>query len=497
MSDVQYRRKVIPYAISLLWRAGDGGAAGPAPETYPLFLQQRALNALYDHYRLTPDQGILGFLLGNLYECPESGIRYTVIDLVMRLSAQIYADKTTLVISRVWDKMQEELAKSGGSLLGWYHSHPPAGIELPRGDVETHLQYFAEPWQVALVLGTDDSGPLAGFFRPAPDAVQAPAVLPFYEILDPRAVTQEGKKKSSVRWKNYKPHKPPVLKKPQSAGAASAAAPPAPETEVITPQATATIPRMQPAPKVEPPPVALPAVEPAPVRTTPAPQPSRVAADERAVAPAAPVRRPLRPLQPKRFSLAEAARGPAAKKKKGRGALFGALTVVLLAGASAGYWFGVKPRLAARAQLPEPPAAAAPESTMAAALESAPVARDTAGDAAPATTPQAQPEVSRPSSTAPPETPPVTARLDQLSDTLGRLVRNYQDRARLFDTRQMDCAGLSRGLVAVESIWIAYNTERKALPVPLDAQRAARDQTLYSAVDSVESHFDRSQCDRP
>ena len=84
-----------------------------------------------------------------------------------------------------------------------------------------------------------------------------------------------------------------------------------------------------------------------------------------------------------------------------------------------------------------------------------------------------------------------------MSDTLGRLVRNYQERAQLFDTQQLDCAGLSRGLVSVESIWIAYNAERKALPIPLDADRAARDQTLYGAVDTVESHFDRSQCDRP
>ena len=89
------------------------------------------------------------------------------------------------------------------------------------------------------------------------------------------------------------------------------------------------------------------------------------------------------------------------------------------------------------------------------------------------------------------------ARLDQLSDTLTRLVGNYQERARMFETRQIDCSGLSRGLVAVESIWISYNAQRRTLTAPLDADRAGRDQALYTAVDSVESHFDRSQCDRP
>jgi hypothetical protein len=169
--------------------------------------------------------------------------------------------------------------------------------------------------------------------------------------------------------------------------------------------------------------------------------------------------------------------------------------VLLLGGAGAGYWFLLRPRLAARAQ---PPAAGPTDSTGGAT----PATRDTAAPApppapppAPASAPAAVPTQVPPP--APTGAPLPTAQLDQLSDTLARLVRNYQDRARLFDTKQIDCPGLSRGLVAVETIWISYNAERKALTIPLDADRAARDQNLYGAVDSVESHFERSQCDRP
>lgn len=490
MNDVQYRRKIIPYSISILWRAGDAGAADA--ESYPLFLQQRALTALHDHFRATPDQGVLGFLLGNLYECPETGTRYAVIDLVMRLSAQIYADKTTLVVSRVWDKMQEELTKSGGRLLGWYHSHPPDGVGLPAGDVETHLQYFADPWQVALVLGSDQAGPAAGFFRPGRSIIESPAILPFYEILDPRSVTPEGKKKSSVRWKNYRAHKPPALRKPQAAAPAAPApaAPPAPATDVVIPQSTVAMPRYEappppaPAPKPpSPPPPPLPAPRvaappPAPREVRPPPPP-----------PARPSRA-HRHSQPKRFSL-----DAAPPSGGGRGALYAVLAVLLLGGAGAGYWFVLRPRLAARAQ----PAAGPADSTGNAAA----VTRDTAASSAPPPAPPPAP-ASAPAA-APTRVPPPapsgaplpTAQLDQLSDTLARLVRNYQDRARLFDTKQMDCPGLSRGLVAVETIWISYNAERKALTIPLDADRATRDQNLYGAVDSVESHFERSQCDRP
>lgn len=506
-ADVQYRRKVIPYSISILWRATDGGAADLAKD-HPLFLQQRAITALHDHFRSAPEQGILGFLLGNLYECPETHTRYAVIDLVMRLSAQIYADKTTLVVSRVWEKMQEEVTKSGGRLLGWYHSHPPTGIELPAGDVETHQQYFSDPWQVALVLGQDEHGTTAGFFRPTRDTAHSPppAVLPFYEILDPRAVTPDGKKKSSVRWKNYRPHKPPVVGKPQAAGAA--APPAAAMTGVILPAATTAMPKMQPP--------AAPAPLPAPrIEAPPPPPPPEAAIFARAEpGSAAPERSrqssfstpaPARPRRsaPKRFSLGEPPSGRGSTGRGGGGAVVAVVVVIVLAGAAAGYWFVGRPWLAARsaraaaqvadstrpdrpASEPEAPAAGIPPTVVAESVVQAVVP--------PAITAPLSPP---PAVTTRPGPPSVTARLDQLSDTLARLARNYQDRARLFDARQLDCAGLSRGLVDVESVWISYNAERKALTVPLDADRAARDQTLYSVVDLVESHFDRSQCTRP
>jgi hypothetical protein len=89
------------------------------------------------------------------------------------------------------------------------------------------------------------------------------------------------------------------------------------------------------------------------------------------------------------------------------------------------------------------------------------------------------------------------ARFDQLSDGLSRGVRFYNDRAVLFANRQIDCAALARGLVVIEDLWIAYNAERKRRIALFDARRAARDQNVYAAVDSVESQFEQSGCQRP
>jgi hypothetical protein len=89
------------------------------------------------------------------------------------------------------------------------------------------------------------------------------------------------------------------------------------------------------------------------------------------------------------------------------------------------------------------------------------------------------------------------ARIDRLSDSLSRTVRNFQDRARLFASGQMDCAGLATGLVSVENLWIVYSTERRARVASFDSPRLTKDQSLYAAVDSVSRRFDNSGCPRP
>jgi hypothetical protein len=90
-----------------------------------------------------------------------------------------------------------------------------------------------------------------------------------------------------------------------------------------------------------------------------------------------------------------------------------------------------------------------------------------------------------------PSTAPSDAavRLDQMGDSLTRAVR-------AFARSQLACTDLARSLAAVENRWIAYNKARRGSGA-LDATRAARDQTLYAGVDSVEHRFEQSGCPRP
>ena len=100
-------RKPIPLARSILWSPtaapGTVGAGRPGNIPFPVFLAQSALAAIREHLATAPapGQGILGFLVGDLCECPDTSVAYLIIDAALRLSQPIYGDRTTDVATRI------------------------------------------------------------------------------------------------------------------------------------------------------------------------------------------------------------------------------------------------------------------------------------------------------------------------------------------------------------------------------------------------------------
>jgi len=113
--------------------------------------------------------------------------------------------------------------------------------------------------------------------------------------------------------------------------------------------------------------------------------------------------------------------------------------------------------------------------------------------------------ITQPAQPAQPAPPPLPAprptaqkpKLDVVADSVARALRGYQGQADLFAQRRLDCAGLARELAAVESRWLSYSAERRAVRAALDPARAATERSLYAGVDSVERGFDRTGCPRP
>jgi proteasome lid subunit RPN8/RPN11 len=475
----------MPMDRAILWnpvkKEGAGRPSGRSP--YPVFFQQEAVVALQDHLKASPEQAIFGFLIGTLFRDPETGVLYAVIDKTLRLNQAIYGDKTEIVVARLWDRMQEQLARAAGRLLGWYHSHPGHELALTTHDVETHVKFFAEPWQVAVLVAAEVEGVIGGFFRAGSSAAWAETPMAFYELLQPDSIRADGKKRSFVTWKNYKAYNP-VSPKPAAKAAPAPPPPPPPpppqpahdlpfirtsaddeaapaRPPKTRPAAPVFVPDEPPRPAPPPPPRASP---PPPPRPSPAPPPRE--------APRAPRRAPA-----PSFRLLDQ-KGPAPRRRSRRGLWFTLLALLLIGGggAAAGYWY----------YFVRQPGAPLPFG-----LDSLPFGLGRRKPPPPTTPPPA----SRPAPA--PRADTTFVRFDRLSDTLSSAVRNYHDRAALFANRQIDCAALARGLVAIENLWINYNAERSARMASFDARRAARDQGLYAGVDSVEGQFEKSKCPRP
>src|SRR2546429_3677863 len=113
-------------------------------------------------------------------------------------------------------------------------------------------QYFGEPWQVALLLGTDPEEPAAGFFRAGPDEAWTSTPMAFYELLGPESIRPDGKKRSFVTWKNHRAYNPVT---PSAAATLRTPAAKPPSEPKFTPAAA----KPQPPPPPPPPPPAPPA----------------------------------------------------------------------------------------------------------------------------------------------------------------------------------------------------------------------------------------------
>jgi hypothetical protein len=204
--EAGYVKRPLPVAAAILWTPAVDSA--PAAVEYPIFISQSALAALHARVVAKPaGTDSLGFLAGNLLECPDSGTRYVVIESAIHLPWSISGDDLRPALLRGWTVVQEEVRRNDRQILGWHHTHVAVEPTLSPADVDTHLALFDRPWQVALVIAPGDP-PAGGLFRIARDGTRANEYLPFYELLDATSVLPDGRKVSDLAWPTYRTEEP-------------------------------------------------------------------------------------------------------------------------------------------------------------------------------------------------------------------------------------------------------------------------------------------------
>ncbi len=487
-------RKPMPVARSIHWvPAGSDGSTTVSGADVPLFITQGALREAMRHLRSDPEQELMGFLLGNLFECPDTGSRYVVITSAMRTGHVIGEVEPVQIPEEEWLGMQLELRRRRAGLMGWYHSAPFVGTSPARLDIETHRDRFREPWQSGLVIATTGPEPTGGFFRLAQDGSLNGMLIPFDEIVEDDALLPGGRKRTLIDWANYRTEQPVESDR-------SERRPHMPPPRRATP---------------EPPDPALSGMTSQP--TLPVMLPEASLFDEDL---------PVQPL-------------PETRRIR-----FGAVTTVLLgvgAVAAGLWWWNHRGTIEAPSSLSgvfsshptsappvlrdttiyaphdtagtgsgsmaaSPPAPVLPDTTTVsnpAAGRTPPGGTMSAPPVGPPAAAQPAPNVTAgvPSSPAPTVSPAAAdakiQKFDALADSLEQAIRNFQDRDADFTMKRLTCRGLGVGYQGADDAYIALARAYGAVRATIDGTRDARFRKLSSQVGDVNNTFDASKCPRP
>lgn len=198
-----YRERPMPVGAAILWSPVGLASATPA---YPIFITQRAFDAVHAQVAGLPDgSSSLGFLVGGMYQTPDTRAPYLVVESTIHLPWSISGDHLEAALRQGRVIAQEEVRRSGAQLLGWYHSHVAAHARLSVSDVEAHLACFDQPWNVALVVarGLQLTG---GVFRIASRTAWSNEYLPFYELPEDDSGAPGGRAVTHLTWANYRTH---------------------------------------------------------------------------------------------------------------------------------------------------------------------------------------------------------------------------------------------------------------------------------------------------
>jgi hypothetical protein len=140
-----------------------------------------------------------GLLLGSTCQCPQTKVKYLVIDSVAASGAK---PRDTRSMASALEELLTARRRRRENVLGWYCIRRRGDENLDPDEEALHRSYFDQPWQSTLLLAAQSPGDVRGvFFQHG--ALSAPAFrAPFYEVLDSKA-HDSGAKPTCIAWPTY------------------------------------------------------------------------------------------------------------------------------------------------------------------------------------------------------------------------------------------------------------------------------------------------------
>src|ERR1051326_317716 len=141
--------------------------ARPDDDPSLIFIAQRALAAVEDHLVSAPHEALLGFLVGRVFETPETGMPYVIVHGAVRVPQMIVDGASERVVAQALPAAQRMLPPEDGVVVGWYRSDPSGVLKISPDDHRAHVRHFPASWQVGLLMTIRAGGGRGGGFRAA------------------------------------------------------------------------------------------------------------------------------------------------------------------------------------------------------------------------------------------------------------------------------------------------------------------------------------------
>jgi proteasome lid subunit RPN8/RPN11 len=195
--------KPFPDDQAILWAPVEGLTRSMELAQPAIVITQGALREVIRHLSSSPDQELLGFLIGEPCECPKTKRRFLCITGTLRTGHTIAEEEPIQIPDAEWLGQQLEVRRRRSTLIGWYHSAPYLSPSPATLDLTSHRARFTEAWQCGLVISTEGNEPAGGFFRAHADPAEGGAYVPFYEQVDDDGILEGGRLRTLIDWASY------------------------------------------------------------------------------------------------------------------------------------------------------------------------------------------------------------------------------------------------------------------------------------------------------
>lgn len=144
-------------------RSREAGILGEVhSDAVPIFVYGATLHQILDYSEEDRSRELGGFLVGGFHEDRRAYVEVRHFlparDAPSRVASLTFTHET-------WSQLHREVEAGypNDRVVGWHHTHPNLGVFLSAYDLFVHRHFFAERWQVALVV--DPQRQEFGFFQ--------------------------------------------------------------------------------------------------------------------------------------------------------------------------------------------------------------------------------------------------------------------------------------------------------------------------------------------